>query len=300
MSYERLVGFGTRKVTNEIIKPFVVSGKGRWFDPILPEGKNAVDKYELTNWYHYNHNKWIYNKPETVVFGILRGAEKILWNCKRLGIDYYYFDHAYFFKAHQHKPNEHLGHRAYRITKNNESLNYITKLEQEDYNRIKKYKKKLPQITNNRIGRKILVATPTDAVARFYKIKSIKSWKLDLRMKLQKYTDREVIFRDKDSRKPLQEDLDQAHTVITLQSAVGIQAHIRGIPVICEDYSMCKPISIDYNDIENDYKLDYDLTTDWIDSLLANQFIEIEIRNGLAKRTIDRLQNDYYTQNTMG
>ena len=110
-------------------------------------------------------------------------------------------------------------------------------------------------------------------------------------MKLQKYTDREVIFRDKDSRKPLQEDLDQAHTVITLQSAVGIQAHIRGIPVICEDYSMCKPISIDYNDIENDYKLDYDLTTDWIDSLLANQFIEIEIKNGLAKRTIDRLQN---------
>jgi len=286
-----LVGFGTRKVTDEVIQPFVSAASGTWFRPIHQDGLSAVDKFEQTRWAGYNHNRWLEEKPPSVVFGILRGTEKVLWKCKEFGVDFYYFDHAYFFKAHAHKPNEQIGHRAYRITLNGENLNYITELEQEDYDRIQKYKIKMPEITNNRKGQKILVAPPTDAVCRYYGIHSLKQWKLQLGDKLKNHTDREVVFREKDTDKPLQQDLDDAHVVITLQSAVGIQAQVRGIPVICDKVSMCRPISIDYKDIENEYVRDDELTNKWIDSLLANQFIEEEIRNGTAKRTIDRLQN---------
>jgi len=53
---------------------------------------------------------------------------------------------------------------------------------------------------------------------------------------------------------------------------------------------MCKPVSIDYVDIEKEYVRDDDLVNKWIDSLLANQFTMEEIKSGLAKETVDRLQ----------
>ena len=87
---------------------------------------------------------------------------------------------------------------------------------------------------------------------------------------------------------PLEKDLQNAHCVITYQSTVGITATLKGIPVICDDVSMCKPISIKYEDIEKPHIINEELTNKWIDSLLANQFTLQEIENGTAKRVVEK------------
>ena len=92
----------------------------------------------------------------------------------------------------------------------------------------------------------------------------------------------------------LEEDLQNSHCVITFQSTVGINAILKGIPVISDDVSMCKPVSIKYEDIEKEYIRDDDLVNKWIDSLLANQFTIDEIKDGRAKKLIDKYDN--YTQ----
>ena len=286
-----IVGFGTRRVTDEIIKPFVTSAGGKWFRPLHRDGIHAVNPFELTKWAGYDHNEWLEDKPDSVVFGILRGTEKVLSKCKEFGVNYYYFDHAYFFKAEGHKPHPILQRRQYRITINGENLNYITELNGSDRTRIVRYQNNLPELSNQRKGDKILIIPPTEAVCRYYNIHSLKHWKLSIGDKLEKYTDREFFFREKTSETPLEKDLEQAHVVVTHQSTVGIKAHMQGIPVISENVSMCKPISINYEDIEKDYKRDDDLTMKWIDSLLANQWTDDEIRSGRAKEDIDRLQN---------
>jgi len=67
---------------------------------------------------------------------------------------------------------------------------------------------------------------------------------------------------------------------------------LKGVPVICDEVSMCKPVSIDYVDIEKEYVRDDDLVNKWIDSLLANQFTMQEISNGTAKRIVDKYDNN--------
>ena len=79
---------------------------------------------------------------------------------------------------------------------------------------------------------------------------------------------------------------------MTYQSTVGITAILKGIPVICDEISMCKPVSINYVDIEKEYVRDDDLVNKWIDSLLANQFTMQEIANGTAKRIVDKYDNN--------
>jgi hypothetical protein len=69
---------------------------------------------------------------------------------------------------------------------------------------------------------------------------------------------------------------------------------MRGIRTICDDVSMCKPVSIKIENIEKDYIRDRDKEQAWIDSLLASQFTMQEITNGIAKQAIDRLY-DYNT-----
>jgi hypothetical protein len=54
---------------------------------------------------------------------------------------------------------------------------------------------------------------------------------------------------------------------------------------------MCKPVSINFEDIEKKYIRDDDLVNKWIDSLLANQFTMEEIQNGTAKRIVDKYDN---------
>jgi hypothetical protein len=286
-----IVGFGTRKVTDEAIKPFVENEGGIFYMP----STNMVDKFEQAVWPKFNTTSFKLNKPDVAVFGILRGTERKIYDCRRLGLNYYYFDHAYFFSGH--KPHEHTNFRGYRITKNGEAQTKILKLTLPDTHRIQKYKqphlKEHIKFTDGVPGNKIVIIPPTEAVARFYKF-DVNNWIDDKIKEVRKYTDKQFIIRLKTSTHPLEEDLQKAFAVVTYQSTVGIKSVMRGIRTICDDVSMCKPVSIKIENIEKDYIRDRDKEQAWIDSLLASQFTMQEITNGIAKQAIDRLY-DYNT-----
>jgi len=291
-----LVGFGTRVVLDNVVRPFVENEGGKFWNPQLKGGYH-VEPFEQSIWPGFDMNEFLKEKNDVAVFGILRGTENWLYKCKQLGLNYYYFDHAYFFKAHGHKRNHISDIQSYRITKNGENLNKIVELNDEDRNRIQKYKqfKETFRLKNIRKGKDILIIPPTEAVCRYYKITDLDRWIRKTKEKIRKFTDRSFIVRYKTDTRPLDEDLHKAHCVVTFQSTVGITAILKGIPVICDDVSMCKPVSIKYDDIEKEYIRDNDLVNKWIDSLLANQFSMIEIQDGTAKRIVDKYDNNTQT-----
>jgi len=284
-----LIGFGTRVVLDNVVRPFVENENGKFWKPQF-KGGHHVGPFEQTIWPGFDMKDFLKEKNDVAVFGILRGTENWLNKCKQLGLNYYYFDHAYFFKAHNHQLNRISNIRAYRITKNGENLNKIVELNDEDRNRIQKYKQfeETFRLKDIRKGRDILIIPPTEAVCRYYKITDLNRWIRKTKEEIRKYTDRNFIVRYKTDTRPLDEDLQNAHCVVTFQSTVGITAILKGIPVICDDVSMCKPVSIRYEDIEKEYIRDNDLVNKWIDSLLANQFSMIEIQDGTAKRIVDK------------
>jgi len=287
-----LVGFGTRIVLDNVVKPFVENQNGKFWNPLLPGGSH-VKPFEQTRWPGFDMNDFLKEKNDIAVFGILRGTENWLYKCKQLGLNYYYFDHAYFFKAHGHKRNHISDIQSYRITKNGENLNKIVKLDVEDVNRISKYRqfKETFKLKSIKRGKSILIIPPTEAVCRYYKI-DLDTWINETKNTIKKYSDRDFIIRYKTDTRPLDEDLHKSHCVVTFQSTVGINAIIKGLPVICDDVSMCKPVSIKYEDIEKKYERNDSLVNKWIDSLLANQFSMIEIKDGTAKRIVDKYDNN--------
>jgi hypothetical protein len=284
-----LVGFGTKHLLDRVVRPFVQKEGGKFWEPFLPEGRH-VGQFDQTIWPDFNMDDFLKEKSDVAVFGILRGTENWLWKCKQLGLNYYYFDHAYFFKANKHRPNDISKLLSYRITKNSENLTKIVDLDDEDKDRILKYKKFSETLRLKKIpkGDHILIIPPTEAVCRYYKIHSLESWEKQVKEKVRQWSDRDFIVRPKTMDNPLEQDLQKAHCVITYQSTVGITAILKGIPVICDDVSMCKPISIKYEDIEKPHIINEDLTNKWIDSLLANQFTMQEIENGTAKKIVEK------------
>jgi len=289
-----LVGFGTRNLLDEVVKPFVEREGGKFWDPKLFGGK-PVGPLEQSLWPGFDMNEFLKEKNDVAVFGILRGTENWLNKCKQLNLNYYYFDHSYFFKAHGHRPNERTLLRTYRLTKNAENLNRIVELDDEDKIRIEKYRlqhKETFRLKNIPRGGHILIIPPTDFVCRYYKIGSPENWIRQTKEKVRQWSDKEFIVRPKTVDRPLEEDLQNAYCVVTYQSTVGITAILKGVPVICDKVSMCKPVSIDYVDIEKEYVRDDDLVNKWIDSLLANQFTMQEISNGTAKRIVDKYDNN--------
>jgi len=289
-----LVGFGTRNLLDEVVKPFVEREGGKFWSPQLFGGK-PVGPLEQSIWPGFNMNEFLKEKNDVAVFGILRGTENWLNKCKQLNLNYYYFDHSYFFKSQGHSPNKRTLLRTYRLTKNAENLNRIVELDDEDKIRIEKYRlqhKETFRLKNIPRGGHILIIPPTDYVCRYYKIDSPETWIKQTKEKVRQWSDKEFIVRPKTVDRPLEEDLQNAHCVVTYQSTVGITAMLKGVPVICDEVSMCKPVSINYVDIEKEYVRDDDLVNKWIDSLLANQFTMQEIANGTAKRIVDKYDNN--------
>lgn len=295
-------GFGTRPVTDKVIEDFLSNFNGKFYRAL-----RQVQPYEVSRWQGFSQEEWLEKKYACVVMGILRGTERILWQCRQHMVDYYYFDHAYQYTSPQHNPNKVFGERIYSLAKNRLKLNYLVKINEEDENRIDKYLQKMDKKapvrhTKNFNNTFFLIVPPSDAVCRYYKI-NINHWQNKVRKKLHDtYEKPYYAFRYKNSKVPLGKDLADAHTVITSQSTVGIEAIKLGIPVICDDMSMCVPVG---NSMDGSFQHDrlkfpsQDIYWTWIKGLLANQFTETEIRKGIALEAVNRMQYATLSPNTV-
>jgi hypothetical protein len=289
-----IFGFGTRIATNSIVENFTKSFQGVYYS-----NRRTVDKFETTTWPNFNIKNWIEEKNTIIILGILRGTEKLLWLAKKHKINYYYIDHAYFFRAEKHKPNEITNEQSYRICVNSENLNFnVNKLmNEDDILRIQNNKsiiiKNISQFKGT--GNKILICPPSEALIRYYKIEEgVQGW-LDKTINIIKQqTDRQIVVRYKDTNTPILKDFEDAYCVVTFQSTIAIEAILNGIPSFCDISSSAAPVSNTTLDILNPFMPNRNEIISWIDSLLANQFTMKEISNGVARKALGRLQKDRY------
>ena len=77
----------------------------------------------------------------------------------------------------------------------------------------------------------------------------------------------------------MQEDLDDAHCVVTFNSGVGVKALCEGIPVICGIECAAYPIANKIEDVEN---LQQHERQPWLNHLAHSQFTLAEMSSGYA------------------
>ena len=264
-------GFGTREITDQILRAFVKSANG-----IMHEKQKVVGQYEQTVWPTFEKM----NTP-VAVWGCLRGTEAVIDEAGQNEQDWYFFDHAYVMNESKHMPNMKLKDRVYRVTKNAQLINDIDELSYDDYNRIEKYKEHVQLEPWKKDGKYILVFEPSDFAKRWWEVPN---WTEDTIRLLKRNTNLEIRIRKKNSLISFESEVKGAKAVVSLQSAAAIQAHIWGIPGYCAEMSAAYPVSHSMDMIEQgldsiQYIPDHHRQR-WLNSILANQYTMTEIADG--------------------
>ena len=264
-------GFGTREITDQILRAFVKSANG-----VMHEKHKVVGQYEQTEWPTFE-------KLDTpvAVWGCLRGTEAVIDEAGQKEQDWYFFDHAYVMNESEHMPNFKLKDRVYRVTKNAQLINEIDELSDDDYKRIEKYEEHVQLEPWKKDGKYILVFEPSDFAKRWW---DVPNWTEDTIQLLKDNTDLEIRIRKKNSLVSFESEVKGAKAVVSLQSAAAIQAHIWGIPGYCGHMSAAYPVSHSLEMIEKgldsiQYTPD-DIRQKWLNSVLANQYTMTEIADG--------------------
>ncbi len=126
-----------------------------------------------------------------------------------------------------------------------------------------------------RNGKHIVIAAPTRTYARFHKIGG---WIADTIDELARVTDRQLVIRDKESKRPLQQDLRGAHCLVTHASIAAVESVVLGCPVFVHSDSAAALVGrTSLADIE---KPVYPERQPWLNALAYSQWNEQELVDG--------------------
>ena len=125
-------------------------------------------------------------------------------------------------------------------------------------------------------GRHIVVAAPTPTYAKFHQIEG---WTDQVIRDLAKLTDRQIVVRHKDSKRPLQADLLGAHCVVAHGSIAAVEAVICGCPVF--DHHESAAALVGLTDIRQIEKPIYPDRQPWLNALGYSQYDERELTSGV-------------------
>ena len=290
-----IIGFGTRHIYDRIVEPFVKKAEGKFHYT----SNGTVQPHERTKWETFDRDEWLKDKTPAAIMGCTRGTEYVVWDCKEHNIPYYYFDHAYLYKARGHRINPDVKTRIYRITKNAENYNKLIDWRKDstlNTRVFKLFRQQRPGIDVNYYrrhnGKNIVVLPPTDAMCRLYHYGTSDTWTEKTVTEIKKYTDRKVIVKRKDdTEKSLDTLFRNAHCVVSSQTTAVIEGILKGVPSFCEDISAALPVSkTDLSQIETPHYPTNEELEDWVGSLISCQYTIQEIHNGTAKELIDRIQ----------
>jgi hypothetical protein len=124
-------------------------------------------------------------------------------------------------------------------------------------------------------GSHIVIAAPTRTYARFH---LCQSWIADTIDTLARVTDRQLVIRDKETKRSLQADIQGAHALVTHGSIAAVEAVILGCPVFVHPDSAAALVGrTDLKMIERPAMPD---RTKWLHSLAYSQFNERELIDG--------------------
>jgi hypothetical protein len=221
------------------------------------------------------------DEPETlrdipIVWGVLRGSDRIISRARAQDLYFFYVDHAYFNRGHG---------KTYRIARNAYEAGRI-RLCPDD--RLKALG--LDVQPWRKSGREIIVCPPTEY---FMHAHGCADWLETTMAHLRQVTDRPIIVREKpqpdEEAVPLPQALQTAHALVTHSSNVAIEAACLGTPVFVSAASAAAPIGrTSLADIESPIWPD---RQPWLAHLAYNQFSFEEIENGTAWRLMLELED---------
>jgi len=124
-------------------------------------------------------------------------------------------------------------------------------------------------------GKHIVVACPTETYSRFH---NLTNWTEKTLEALARVTDRPVICRHKESKRPLQNDLDGAHALVSHGSIAAVESAILGTPVFVDESSAAALVGL--TDLSRIERPVYPDREPWVRSLAHGQFNEAELVDG--------------------
>ena len=139
-------------------------------------------------------------------------------------------------------------------------------------------------------GDKILVIEPGEFAAAVFHI-DIKQWKYNVESELKNYTDKKIIFREKESKKkrdPLYQHLldEDYYCVVNINSNAATEAIWAGVPVITLDRHITNPVTKNkLSEINNLYT---GSLAEWLAMLSYSQFTFNELIDGTALKIIKK------------
>lgn len=130
-------------------------------------------------------------------------------------------------------------------------------------------------------GGHIVVAIPTPTYERFH---AIEGWTERTLRQLAVLSDRQVVVRDKESKRSLADDVRGAHCLVSHGSNAAVEAVIMGCPVVVDPSSAAALVGrTDLKDVERPVYPDRE---PWLRSLAYSQFDERELVDGTLWRHI--------------
>lgn len=134
-----------------------------------------------------------------------------------------------------------------------------------------------------KFGAHIVVAAPSQTYSLSHD--GAATWTEEVLRQLELVTDRQIVIRDKETKRPLQSDLDGAHCLVTHGSMAAVEAVICGCPVVVHTDSAAALVGLtDLKKIEHPVYPDRER---WLHSLAYCQFNEQELVDGTLWRLID-------------
>lgn len=212
-----------------------------------------------------------YQGGDAIVWGLIRGAPRIIADCKKAGCNYYQMDNAYIGK-----------NKYYRVTKNAFQLTEIKERPSDRWERIRdKYHVRLRPWQN---GGHILFALSTPHLYAFHGIEYDKYVKSTI-AEIQKYTDRKIVVRPKEANGPIEDQLQNCWALVTHSSATGLDALQHGVPVFTTGPCAANPCALqDLSQIENPIRPEREPL---FRSLAYGQFTVNEMQSGYAWEVVN-------------
>lgn len=210
--------------------------------------------------------------PDEIVpiVGCTPALRPIIDGWKARGRNFCYWDRGYFFRIFATwLPRGDAG-GMYRWHLNSFQLQKIRDVPPDRFNA-----RKPPVIPWQKGGRHILIAAPTPTYSLFHHTERWTDLMVDA---LARVTDRPLMIRGKESKRPLGEDLKGAHALVAHASNAAVEAVIMGCPAFVHSDSAASLLgNIDIAKIETPV---YAERQPWLNSLSYSQYTEKELVDG--------------------
>lgn len=130
-------------------------------------------------------------------------------------------------------------------------------------------------------GRHIVLAKPSPTYAKSH---GCENWTEETVEALSRLTDRQLVIRGKETKRPLQADLEGAHALVTHGSIAAVEAVILGCPVFVHPDSAAALVG--HTDLRMIEYPKYPERQPWLSSLAYSQYNERELVDGTLWRIL--------------